>query len=258
MKIKAAALLIFIGSLFFSGACGVSYPKETLARDLEAKVFKESGAEAKVYLTGQTLYLDLILDDLVSPDRQKVYDATMKMQSGLAAITRVVLSSDAEVKYMTVSAFDSKKNILLRAVMSIKDVKDYFYYRISHEDYMSRNIFEIEAADTAAASAQDRHDISDNEFVGRMVVSRMNMVFRQDPNIGALLFMLQLRYAGADEEGVLILSAASDIDTDSDAVISAALAEETKKYSQKYGIRLNKIRLMNRNNNSVAEIQLEV
>ena len=258
MRIKFFIAVAVLCSLFVLNACGVTYPKETLIESLEALVLKESGVEAKVFLAGQTLYLDLELDDLVSKEQQKVYDATMKMQSGLSSITRVVLSSDAEVKYMAVNAFDSKKNILLRAVMGIEDVKNYFYQRISHDDYMSRSIFEFESSASAAQSVDDKHDISVNEFVGRMILSQMNVISRKDTQIGTLIYMLQLKYEDVDSEKNLILSAASDIGVEKDSVISAALMEEVKKYSQKYGLGFKNVILVNRNNNSVIEMPVNM
>lgn len=254
MKIKLLSILIPISFLFFSASCGVSYPKETLVQDLEAKVFKETGVEAEVYSIGRTLYLDMELDDLVSQDQEKAYRAMMNMQSGLSLITRVVLSSDAEIKYMVVSAFDSNRTILFRSVSSINDVKDYFYYKISREDYLSRNLFEIEVARTASDSIEDRHDISDNEFVGRMIVSNVGMGSRNNPGLGSLISMLQLKYEDVDSEGNLIFSTVSDIDTKAEAVIGTILKNETRKYSQKYEIDFKKIKLLNRANNSVIEI----
>ena len=74
---------------------------------------------------------------------------------------------------------------------------------------MSRNLFEIEVARTASDSIEDRHDISDNEFVGRMIVSNVGMGSRNNPGLGSLISMLQLKYEDVDSEGNLIFSTVS-------------------------------------------------
>ena len=152
--------------LFFSFcSCTPSFPKETLVQDIEEIVQKESGVLPKVELVKDTLYLDLEMENIVSLDSSAVTKAINSLQSAVFAITRVALSSDADIKIIVVTAYDPNFQVALRMFQNIDDVKSYFYQRISRGDYEQRQLIEMENPETARDAVLDKHHITLDEFV---------------------------------------------------------------------------------------------
>ncbi|GAB1402646.1 hypothetical protein MASR1M68_15570 [Elusimicrobiota bacterium] len=114
-------------------SCGPTYPKETLAEDIAKVVKKESGCDAEVYIIKDTIYLDMPMDTVVSSENEVFTEAINSLQSGVFAITRIALSSDAVIKIIVITAFDPQYSVSLRMIQNIEDVKSYFYQRISKE-----------------------------------------------------------------------------------------------------------------------------
>jgi len=247
-------LCAFAGCLSACG--GATYPKGDLIKDLESLVKKETGEDSKAVIVGKTLYLDMELPGLTSQDQAKAAEAIKKMQNAVMSITRVVLSTDAGTKYAIVSTYDSGKSVLFRIVQDVDDVKNYIYMRISRGDYESRSLIEIEGPSQASVSLDDKHDITVNEFVGRMIVSKINMDARTNPFFGALISALQLRYRGSSDK-TLVFTVSSDIDSKTEAFMKGVITEEAKTYSQKYGIETDKVDIVNIKSSALSEINLE-
>ncbi|MDR2426360.1 MAG: hypothetical protein LBD46_04170 [Endomicrobium sp.] len=245
--------ILFVLLISLSACYGVSYPKGDIIGSLEALIKKESGTDCKAYVVGKSLYLDMPLEGLTSKDQNKVNDAIKKMQNAVMAITRVTLSSDSDIKYMVVSAFSPEKSVSFRILQNIDDVKSYLYMRISRGDYESRNLFEIEGPEMTAVLLEDRHDITDNEYVGRMIVSQINMAARTNPFLGALISMLQLRYSDV-KDGVLYISLSGTMDNRVKEFAQNMIVEETKKYSQKYALDFTRVIILDNNKRIVLDI----
>lgn len=247
---------LFVFLVSFSGCYGVSYPKDNITGSLEALVKKECGVECKAFITGRTLYLDMPLEGLTSNDQAKVNDAVKKMQSAVMAITRVTLSSDSDIKYMIVSAFNPEKSVSFRILQNIDDVKGYLYMRISRGDYESRNLLEIEGPEMTHIILEDRHDLTDSEYVGRMIVSQINMAARTNPFLGALISMMQLRYSDVKYNN-LYLSASGMMDERVKEFAENLIVEETKKYSKKYDLEFEYVKIVDRNGVIMFDIFVE-
>ena len=233
-----------------------SYPKENLAESLEMLVKKDCNEDSQARIVGKTLYLDMQLDGLTSNDQAKVSEAIKKMQRAVMAITRVVLSSDSEIKYMVVSTFNEDKSVAFRILQNIEDVKGYFYMRISREDYDSRSLLEIEGPYTAKAALEDYHDISDEEYVGRLIVSQISMAARSNPFLGALISTLQLRYMNT-KDGIFYILVAGTVDSKVKDFLESLVYEETNKYVKKYSLETADVRLIDQNGVLVMNIPLE-
>jgi hypothetical protein len=247
-------LLIFLVSL--SACYGVSYPKEDMTGSLEALVKKECGAECTAVLAGRTLYLDMPLEGLTSKDQNKVNDAVKKMQNAVMAITRVTLSSDSDIKYMVVSAFSPEKSVSFRILQNIDDVKGYLYMRISRGDYESRSLLEIEGPERTSVLLDDKHDLTDSEYVGRMIASQINMAARTNSFLGALISMMQLQYSGV-EDNALYMSASGMMDERVKEFAQDLIIEETKKYSQKYELEFSSVKIVDKSGNVLFDIDID-
>ncbi|MDR2192227.1 MAG: hypothetical protein LBO62_05060 [Endomicrobium sp.] len=255
---KTAYFLMSLVLPFFIVSCGawnVSYPKEKLNEILADMVKKDTGVDAVVEKFGRTLYLDMQLKDLTSNEADKVNEAVRKMQSAVLAITRVVLSSDSEIKYMAVSAFDDDKQVLFRIVQNIDDVKNYMHMRISRGDYETRNLLEIEGPDTAPASIDGKHDISDGEYVARMIISQVNMSARTNPFLGVLISMLNLRYLAIEEDNLVYLSADISDDKVKDFIVNI-ISRQAREYSEKYSLNFKNVAIQNSKGERILDIKL--
>ena len=65
--------IIVFSFLFFSvsfSGCNPSYPADRLTDSIQALVKKEYNLESKAFLVGNTLYLDIKLEDISSTDRR--------------------------------------------------------------------------------------------------------------------------------------------------------------------------------------------
>jgi hypothetical protein len=238
--LKGTIYLLIIVSLLNS--CGVTYKKETLTYDLEKLVSKECNQDSKAYIVGKTLYLDMELDGLTAKDRKTASATLRKIQLVANAVVRVVLSGDAVIKYMVATVYNHDKNLAFRIIQNIDDVKNYFYTRISRSDYESRSLFEIMGPKVAVKIISDKHDISDEEFVGRLIVSQISMLSNVNPFFGALISMLQLRYAGVKNK-TLLLATPNEIDKKTIYMFEKILKEKVKDYSKKYNILFNKVEI---------------
>ena len=222
---------------------------------LKALIKKECDAECEAVITGRTIYLDMPLEGLTSKDQDRVNDAIKKMQTAVMAITRVTLSTDADIKFMVVNAFSPEKSVSFRILQNIEDVKSYLYMRISRGDYQSRSLFEIEGPEVTAAILEDKHDITDGEYVGRMIVSQINMAARSNPFLGALISMMQLRYYDVKDD-VLYMTSSGTMDEKVKDFVQNMIVDETKEYAKKYEFEFESVHITDLNGDIVFDIKL--
>lgn len=240
----------FLLCIFLFSSCGVTYPKENLTDLLEEMVKKETGIDSEAVIIGQTLYLDIELEGFVSDDRMERNNSIKNLETAIHLTTRVVLSSDSDVKYMVINSFDPNKEILIRMVQNIRDVKDYLYTRISRDDYASRNLMEMGAFDDMI---EEKHDISDGEFLGRMILSQLTI---NNPFIVDIIKNIQLQYAGFENK-VLILLTFSEMDNKSLSILSKLLYYESKKYADKYKMEVKSINIVDKSGNIILDLKLK-
>jgi len=145
-KFYFIAVFTLMGILAFSG-CKASYPKSSVTESIQDLIKKEYDINGRAKLTGDTLYLDVSLEGLVSPEQKVVTDILKKIQGASLVITRVSLSSDAKIKFMILVASEPTFNLHLRIIQKLDDVKAFLYQKISKADYEDRLVLEIEKND---------------------------------------------------------------------------------------------------------------
>ncbi len=227
-------LLLFVISLFVC-SCAPTYPKENLIKDVKKLVLKETGRNCEIYKFGSTVFLDMEMDDLTSTKSEVVNKAIKALQNAVFAITRVSLSSDADIKIMVISAFDPNHQVLLRMFQNIDDVKSYFFQRISRGDYEQRQLIEFEGPDTAKETIADKHHISQEEYVARLIVSQINMSARTNPFLSAAISALALRYNSFDNGSIYISSKIENADSIK-KLLGQIISEKLDEYIKKYKI----------------------
>jgi hypothetical protein len=121
-----------------------------------------------------TLYLDVQIEELAHiEDAQSVARFQRKLRESCNCITRVALSSDSNIPFGVVTAYDPMHRFFIRIVSYLDDVKSLHYMRISNSDYESRILAEV-IDSSRSEFVQNKHDISIDEFVGRLIASRLN------------------------------------------------------------------------------------
>jgi hypothetical protein len=128
--------------------------------------------------------------------------------------------------------------------------------RISRGDYESRSLLEIEGPELTPALLEDRHDLTDSEYVGRIIASQINMAARSNPFLGALISMMQLRYSGV-KDNVLYMSSSGTMDDRVKEFAQNLIVEETKKYSQKYKLEFASVKIVDKSGAVLFDIDIE-
>lgn len=228
---KKLVVLLFVA--IFVCSCAPTYPKENLIEGIKELVLKETGRKCEVYKFDSTIYLDMEMDELISTKNEVVNEAIKALQNAVFAITRVSLSSDAEIKIMVISAFDPNYQVLLRMYQNIDDVKSYFYQRISRGDYEQRQLIEFEGPDTAKETILNKHYISEEEYISRLIVSQINMSARTNPFLSAAISALSLRYDKFDNGSIYISSKMTDAALVR-KLLSKIIEEKLDEYIKKY------------------------
>lgn len=228
---KKFLLLIFSIAIFCS--CNVSYPKETLQQDTVNLIKKETGIETSMKLFGTTMYLDVVMNELASQDAEELKDVYKTLQKIVSTVVRVPISSDADIKIVVVSAFDSEYNVLLRLFENIDDIKLYSHQLISRTDYEQRQLMEIIGPGAAEKIVENKHEITDEEFVGRLSVSQLGMSARNNPFLASIISKLDLQYLFYKDGAVFVLMNAVDNSTVAD-LLKKNIKEEFEKNIEKY------------------------
>jgi hypothetical protein len=243
---KYLVLLLF--AVILLNSCGVTYKKENLTQDLEKLVEKEAGQEAKAYtyIVGRTLYLDMQVKGLNPLAETEAFaKALHKVNIAGEDISRVVLSSDSDIKFMVVNACDPAYTVLIRVVQNIDDIKKHFCMHISESDYESRVIVEIFGY-SISDIVSDKHDISQDEFVGRLIVSKLN----------ALKIVGNVQYT-AIRNKILFLVLLEKLNVKNISWIGDFLKGQLKDYSKKYNNPFNVIEVLNLNGTRVMSVSLD-
>lgn len=237
--------------VFLFSSCAPSYPKETLITDIKKLVKKESGQDCELSKINNTIYLDMQMKGLSSTNTEVLNETIGNLQNAVFAITRVALSSDADIKIMVITAHDPNYNIALRMFQNIDDVKSYFYQRISRGDYEQRQLLEFEGPETAEISVMDKHHITEEEYVARLTVSQINMLGRKNPVLSPLINSLSLRYGYIKYGNIYILSKNSN-NVGTEDLLKKIIFDEVVKNLQKYKLFSIKSVIILDNNGSIV------
>lgn len=232
-NLKVYFLFIFLILVISSCGNNVSYHKENLGKELEVLVKRENNINSKSYLVGKTLYLDIDISEDATQENKELDKAFAKVNEALSAMIRVVLSSDADIKFVIVQAYPKNKSVLIRIIESIEDFKSYYYMRISKDDFTSRNVIEIEGPARAAKIISDKRNIDINEFVGRMIVAQVLANARNNPIFSALIANSELKFVSV-KNGTLLLSARAEIFSETRHALRLQLKKISLQYLPKY------------------------
>lgn len=225
--------ILLVLSIAIFSSCNVSFPKETLQKDTADLIKQEAGVDVSVQLFGTTMYLDVVLDDIASEKTEEVKDVYKILQKVVSSVVRVSLSSDADIKLVVVSAFDSEYKVLLRLFENIDDIKLYYNHLISRTDYEQRQLMEIIGPSTAQKTIENKYEISMEEFVGRLSVSQVGLSARNNPFLAAIISKLDLQYLFYRDGYVFMLMNSIDNTTVAE-LLKKTITDELEKNIKKY------------------------
>jgi hypothetical protein len=199
-----------------------TYSKEKIAESVEKICRDEYELDTDARLVGKTLYLYCQLESLTDPDLQLDEDTMKKLEGAMMSVTRVALSTDAEVDFLVVKAREAGVGMMMTLIRYFPDVKGIIYTKFSRDEFQDRLIFEIDHAEKAEDPAEWK-DMALEEFVTRLVCSRVERRFSSNPLLSA--FLQVRRLDGRLEGGVLTLS----MEQSGDSQKSLKLTEELLK-----------------------------
>jgi hypothetical protein len=191
-------LLRLPAALLLLSACGgPTYKADRLEEAVRDICWKEYGFDAQAHRAGKTLYAVIEPQALVGPDLGLDKKTIERLYDTLLTVTRVTLSTDAEIDYLVVKARDANTGVTLTLLRQVADIKRYFYMRISRADFEKRGILEIDPA----GAPEDYHDVDPREFMARLAASALQQKITYNPLVS--VFMRVHRVKGAFRNGVL-------------------------------------------------------
>lgn len=176
--------IIFFTMLFTLYSCKkVSYPKDKIEESAIKILKKDYKLDGKAKYVENTLYLEIELPELFSPEVENLTKKALeKLQGAVMTVVRISLSSDAEIDFVVTIAKIKDYNFCVQIIERIRDVKDFLYLKISRSNYEKRLIMELVPYDSITYK-----NITLKEFVARLIVSRYNMILKTNPFLAALL-----------------------------------------------------------------------
>lgn len=202
--LRTLLLLLFCTLLIPLAGCRPTYPREKVAESVLKIIEKEHAITGNAALVGDTLYLDVKIPGMVTAEQKTLPGVISKAQGAVLAVTRVALSSDADIRFVVITARDPSWKMQLRFIQRIEDVKGYLYQRISHGDYEDRLVVEIENRPYEINALMPQKALEPREFLGRLIVSQINMLSRSNPFLSVVLGSAQVRYEGYTDNELVV------------------------------------------------------
>lgn len=250
-QFKFVVLLCVLPFFLFS-ACGQTYPKGNLVESVQKLFRKELGVEVRTQLAGKTLYVSFQIKNLMTKNFELPREVTDKLQDAMVSISRIALSTDAEIHFTVVEARDVSWGIQINLIRRTQDLKDLYYWRISKTDFDERLVLETKkvpadstssadrvspsrvadrSADKPASSEEKWHDLTLPEFMGRWVASRISMGTLSNPFLNVLLGIkgMDARYDSTEKNLHLIVDGYSNFSSTSTHLVTLDLLKNSIK-----------------------------
>jgi len=135
--------LFLILLMFMSSGCKPTYPKIKVSDSIIKLCRDEYNTEVKVKTIGKTMGVYMPVDNLLDSSLQPSEESFEKLGNVLHVLSRVALSTDADLEFITLVARDSKiSGFELILTRYIEDIKRFMVGDISRGEYMKRMLFE--------------------------------------------------------------------------------------------------------------------
>jgi len=144
-NLTITGICLFVMTMLCATGCEeATYPKETLKDSIIELCAKEYGLDIDAKIIGSTLAIYAPIATLFDITMSLSESAEEKIQDILFSAARVVLSTDADIKFYCVIAQDIMiPEIQLVIIKYTDDIKKANYQYISREEYFKRTIIDI-------------------------------------------------------------------------------------------------------------------
>jgi hypothetical protein len=257
--IKRFKLITFFlcAAIFFAGCYGQSFPKETLAQDMQALIYKETGISPKIEIVGKTIYVDIMLSGFSSNQESIINEEMTKMQNAVGAVSRVMLSSDSDAQFVVITAYDSPEyNIALRSVLNIADFKGLVSWRVRRSDYIERQVFQIEGAPFAKEFFENRTDLTQQDYTGMAILTQITAASGNNLLANAVMQGLKLKYLKT-EDGTIFYQARNDMDVNLQNILPDIFKTQVLKQVEKYKLNISAVKIINTAGEVILNVALQ-
>ena len=186
-------LLMFMGS-----GCKPTYPKTKVSDSIMNLCRDEYNTEVRVKSKGRTLGVYMPVDNLLDSSLQPSEESFEKLGNVLHVLSRVALSTDADLEFITLVTRDSKiSGFELVFARYVEDIKRFMVGDISQGEYMKRMDWEtrldplvflsdLASKDKKEQSASEEFSIEEvrlQDFLARQISRRIEDKFKEDKHL---------------------------------------------------------------------------
>ncbi|MBI3013110.1 MAG: hypothetical protein HYY63_05730 [Elusimicrobia bacterium] len=200
---------------------------------------KELNTDVETELAGKTLYVSFTVENLVSKNFELPKEVLQKLEDAMLSITRISLSTDAEIEFTVIEARDPKWGVQTNIIRKMHDLKGLLYWKVSKSDFDERLVLETEKI--IESKPRDWHDITLPEFMGRCVASRISLGTRANPFLNVLLGIEKMTslYDPANKTLTLAVEGSSTLQFASTSSVSmellrSSICEQMNQIEKKY------------------------
>jgi len=188
--------LIFI--MFISSGCKPTYPKIKVSDSIIKLCRDEYHTEIKVKSVGRTMGVYMPVDNLLDSSLQPSEESFEKLGNVLHVLSRVALSTDADLEFITLVARDSKiSGFELVLTRYVEDIKRFMVGDISQGEYMKRMDWEtrldplVFLSDLASKDKKDQPESEEfsieevhlQDFLAKQISRRIEDKFKEDKHL---------------------------------------------------------------------------
>jgi len=142
-KIITKFISLSIFSILTISGCKPSYPRAKVFDSIVRLCKEEYNTEVKVKIEGKTLGVYMAVDNLLASALQPSEESFERLGNVLQVLSRITLSTDADLEFITLVAKDSKiTGFELILTRYVEDIKRFMVGDISRGEYVKRMLWE--------------------------------------------------------------------------------------------------------------------
>jgi len=187
--------------IFMTSGCKPTFPKIKVSDSIIKLCRDEYNTEVKVKTVRKTLGVYMPLDNLLDSSLQPSEESFKKLGDVLQVLSRVALSTDANLEFITLVARDSKiSGFELVLTRYVEDIKRFMVGDISRGEYIKRMLFEtrldpkVLLLDLALKDKEEKkerpeseefsiEEVHLSEFLAKQISRRIEEKFKEDKHL---------------------------------------------------------------------------
>lgn len=187
--VRLPLLFLLICAQLILSSCEPTYPARTLTSQLTKLVKEDYKIDVACHISGKTLWVYVPLSDLID-EAKLVWNlkGIEKMNEVISTVHRVMLSSDAKLKFLCVVATDIKKyGVELLAVEYVPDIQEAVLEKFSRGEFFARSVRDVginpSAINDLTGKSENYYDITFDHFLGLQIIHRIKTLFYKDKTL---------------------------------------------------------------------------